>query len=296
MMKKKNLSIFLIVPFLLFQACTTDVGYSPSERYSNVTPTYKVHYKSDMPACKGDLENVCVRVTEISNVHEDYVCNDGFWIFLGTTDDVKAANKLPDISETSAAAKETRQNFSKVSKSTITDSRDGKTYKVIEFEGVTWMAENLDYATEYSKVNLECESIGLTKCGLLYTWRDAVNGGDDYSDLCPSGFRLPEEKDVTFLENFVGTNNVSVLKSTDYWDTEDCREGTDDIGFNALPVGYRDGYHNTTQDFGYFTGFWSATSGGYQQAYVMEIMSYREYIGWYLGSIDTYYSIRCVKD
>lgn len=294
-MKKKSLFAMIPVPLLVFQACTTDVGYSPSESYSNATPTYKVYHKNDLPACKGDLENVCVRVTEISNVHEDYVCSDGFWIFIGRTEDVKAANKLPDISETSAEAKETRQNLSNVRKSSITDSRDGKTYKVIEFEGTTWMAENLDYETEYSKVNTECEKRGL-KCGLLYNWRDAVNGGDGYSELCPSGFRLPEEKDVTVLENFVGVNNVSVLKSTDYWDTEDCREGTDEIGFNALPVGYRDDYHTAIQDFGYVTGFWSNTSGGYQQAYVMQIMSYREYIGWYLTNQYDYYSIRCVKE
>jgi uncharacterized protein (TIGR02145 family) len=295
MMKKKNLFMLFSVPALLFQACTTEVGYSPSESSTNVSPTYKAKDRSDLPACKGEFENIAVRVQTYSNVHEDYLCSDGFWILIGKTEDVSATSKLLDISETSAEAKATRQNLTNVRKSSITDSRDGRTYKVIEFEGVTWMAENLDYETDYSKVNTECEKRGL-KCGLLYNWRDAVNGGENYSDLCPSGFRLPEEDDVVALENFVGVNNVYLLKSTDYWDTEDCREGTDEIGFNALPVGYRDDSYTAIQDFGYVTGFWTDKSGGYQQAYIMEIMSYREYIGWYLADQYDYYSIRCVKD
>lgn len=294
MMKKKYLSLLFSVPFLAFQACTTDAGYAPSEKYSNVSPTYKVRYKSDLPACKGDFENVAVRVTEISNVHEDYVCNDGFWIFLGATEDTRSSDKLADLEEASPETQEKRKNFTNVRSSSITDSRDGKTYKVIEFEGVTWMAENLDFETEYSKENTACKEQGLN-CGRLYTWRDAVNGGEDYSDLCPDGFRLPEESDVTFLSDFVG-GYAYILQSTKYWDTEYCRQGTDDIGFNALPAGFKNDYSTAVQGFSYSTCFWSDKSAGYEIAYVMSLSYYYDYISWETKDQYYYYSIRCVKD
>ena len=294
-MKKKNLYPLFFVPFLSFLACTTDVGYAPNEKHLSVSPSYKVKYKSDLPACKGDFEGVAVRVTEYSDQHSDYVCNDGFWILVGYVYDVNATNQLPDIREASTEMKKMRQDFSSVRKSTITDSRDGRMYKVIEFEGVTWMAENLDFETENSKENTACIERGLY-CGRLYNWRDAVNGGDDYSDLCPEGFRLPYEADVTFLSEFVG-GYAYILKSTDYWDDEYSRQGTDEIGFNALPAGFKDDYRNAVQNFGFSVIYWSGTaSSSYQSAYAMSLSYSNEYIGWSIRDQYDYFSIRCLKD
>ena len=295
-MKKKNLLFLFSVPFLVFQACTTDVGYEPNNVNMNASPSYRVSDRDELPACKGDFENVAIRVMEFSNVHEDYVCSDGFWIYIGRTEDVSSTRKLPDISELSQETQETRQNFSNVRKSTITDSRDGKTYKVIEFDGVVWMAENLDYETAYSLTSTECEARGVN-CGQFYNWRDAVNGGEDYSEICPDGFRLPEQADAEHLANFVG-GLPHVLKSKDYWDTEDLRGGTDEIGFNAIPAGFSYSGYPSFHDFGYSAHFWSSeyAKDSYRSAYEIVLYSFYDYIDWYLTDQDNYYNVRCMRD
>ena len=291
-MKKKFL--ILSVPLMILVACTTDVGYEPNNVNMNASPSYRVSDRDELPACKGDLENVAVRVMEYSNVHEDYVCSDGFWIYIRRTEDVSSTRKLPDISELSQETQETRQNFSNVRKSTITDSRDGKTYKVIEFDGVVWMAENLDYETDYSLTSPECEDLGVN-CGQFYTWRDAVNGGEGYSEICPDGFRLPEEADVERLNDFIG-GYPYILKSTDYWDTEESRQGTDEIGFNAIPAGFSYSGYTSFHEFGYSAHFWSGTAGQgtYRQSY--EIIMYYDVMRWYLTDQDNYYNVRCMRD
>lgn len=89
--------------------------------------------------------------------------------------------------------------------STLTDSRDGKTYKIITYDiplvgGVsvkrTWMVENLNYETEssycYSNEPAYCEVYGR-----LYTFDAAVKS-------CPEGWRLPTIKDWSFLASKYG--------------------------------------------------------------------------------------------
>ncbi len=80
--------------------------------------------------------------------------------------------------------------------STFTDSRDGQTYKIIEFEiplvgGVsvkrTWMAENLNYKSSdsycFANEPAYCEVYGR-----LYTFQSAL-------ESCPEGWKLPTVKD-----------------------------------------------------------------------------------------------------
>ncbi len=73
----------------------------------------------------------------------------------------------------------------------LTDSRDGQTYKVVEISGTKWMAENLKYMAKGSF----CYEDDLSFCeqyGRLYTWDVAQN-------VCPEGWRLPSESDWNAL-------------------------------------------------------------------------------------------------
>lgn len=78
---------------------------------------------------------------------------------------------------------------------TMTDARDGKKYRIVTIGNQTWMAENLDYKTEYS---WEAESGN--HYGRYYPWRDAL-------DACPTGWHLPSLDDFKNLINFVGAEN-----------------------------------------------------------------------------------------
>lgn len=90
--------------------------------------------------------------------------------------------------------------------STFTDSRDGTTYKAIEFSiplegGVfvkrTWMAENLKYEIGQGSYCYKDEPAYCTKFGKLYTYLKAV-------DACPEGWRVPTTNDWMLLFSAYG--------------------------------------------------------------------------------------------
>ena len=145
----------------------------------------------------------------------------------------------------------------------LTDNRDGMTYRTVVIGTQTWMAENLNYAAENSYC-YENEASNCTKYGRLYTWATAMG-------ICPEGWHLPDSTEWKTLVTAVGDIATSgkVLKSRSGWcerctgedanGTYKSANGTDDYGFSALPAGKR---FSETGNFGeviYFARFWSAT-------------------------------------
>jgi uncharacterized protein (TIGR02145 family) len=91
--------------------------------------------------------------------------------------------------------------------------------------------------------------------GFLYNWYAVI----DTRRICPSGWGIPTDAELTTLTNFIGTNPGTKLKKySTLWLTN---TGTDDYGFSAFPGGYR----NFDGSFSYirsFAVFWSATDSG----------------------------------
>lgn len=100
---------------------------------------------------------------------------------------------------------------------TMTDPRDGKTYRTVEVLGQIWMAENLNFADSANfpllKGNTFCYEDDEEKCNILgrlykrqaamYTescYNDAdsfCNAGDEpVQGICPDGWHLPSAEDV----------------------------------------------------------------------------------------------------
>ena len=73
----------------------------------------------------------------------------------------------------------------------LTDDRDGKTYKIVEIGSQWWMAENLTYGRDDG----------------FYGWSSALNS-------CPSGWHLPSVREFETLVDAVGggSNVDSVLE------------------------------------------------------------------------------------
>ena len=190
---------------------------------------------------------------------------------------------------------------------TLTDERDGQTYKTVKVGGLWWMAENLNYAylrpTETADSSSFCYNDSLEYCekyGRLYTWYAALKA-------CPSGWHLPWYLEYeTLVPHSFGDGRV--LRSTEW-------NGTDDYGFSALPAGarYADGKY-TLGDVGGWVGgmggytgdpawFWTDTKiadqtyGGvtYKLAHAIRVYSEGN-AGLSTGRVEEAYSVRCVKD
>lgn len=177
---------------------------------------------------------------------------------------------------------------------TMTDSRNGKTYKTISFENeilgisVTWMAENLAYKSEEGCWAYDNNAQYANRFGYLYTYDTALKS-------CPSGWHLPSATDWTVLaDRFGGTTTAGTkLKAQKGW--LENGNGDNSSGFNALPGGYR--HTNGTFVYAGKDGYWwtSTTSGGTNAMYRSLY-----YDG---GEVDSNrflrrlgYSVRCVKD
>jgi len=135
----------------------------------------------------------------------------------------------------------------------FTDSRDGQSYDVVKIGNLSWMAENLNYATEMS-VCPDGDSRNCKRLGRLYTWVDAKT-------VCPEGWRLPTSADFAELISAASGDDArplagAALKAGDGWFKKG--NGSDALGFRALSAGYR-GADGKFDGIGGYAYFWSAT-------------------------------------
>ena len=136
----------------------------------------------------------------------------------------------------------------------ILDSRDKHLYRTVTIGKQTWMAENLNYEVETGSY---CYNDTLSNCqkyGRFYTWAAAVGKSEDecgygkYCNLgnekvrgiCPEGWHLPDTTEWGELNKAVGGRETAgkKLKSTEGWNNNG--NGTDDFGFSAVPISFRE--------------------------------------------------------
>ena len=127
--------------------------------------------------------------------------------------------------------------------SVMVDPRDGQVYRTVEINGVTWMAENLNYAYRapttlwdstsfcYNDDPAMCE-----KHGRLYTFAaivdsagllsDAAKGcgyqmmcnlGRNVQGICPDGWRIPNYDEYTTLIEVMGDEGIAGRSRTVEW-------------------------------------------------------------------------------
>ena len=176
------------------------------------------------------------------------------------------------------------------SDSSITDSRDGQIYKTVKIGSQIWMAENLNYETE----NSYCYDDRMSNClkyGRLYTWTAAL-------DACPAGWHLPDSAEWKMLIDTLGGATAAALslksKSGWYFGSSRYGDGTDSLGFSALPAGMRNGDGDSVYvGIGMSAFFWSSTDIVSSFAYGMSLDS-----SFILDERrkKNAYSVRCVKD
>ena len=148
---------------------------------------------------------------------------------------------------------------------TLTDERDGQTYKTVKIGEQWWMAENLNYAYLGKTKELDSSSFCIIndpaycdKYGRFYLRSAAMDSagfipGNTASGcgaecslpgargVCPTGWHVPDSTEWEILRKATGNANLdssgSALKSTSGWDDDELGNsgnGLDFYGFSAL--------------------------------------------------------------
>lgn len=187
---------------------------------------------------------------------------------------------------------------------------DGNSYATVIIGTQEWMAENLN-TTRFSNGD---PIPNITDINAYYNagepawayFANNISNGDIYGKLynglvavdsrncCPTGWNVPTDTDWTTLVDFMGGEAVAgtKLKNSTVWN------GTDEVGFNAMPGGLRyalAGDLNEGTLFG--QGFW--WSSEYSSS--VDIFFYRTetFAPNFYRSAENYtlgMSIRCIKD
>lgn len=144
--------------------------------------------------------------------------------------------------------------------------------------------------------------------GVLYNWLSVRTG-----KLCPKGWNVPSNEQWLAMREFLGGEQGSggVLKAISGWLDRDgvskvTFQGTNSIGFNAQPSGYRNqqgSFDNYAAGYGpeSFVGWWSSTHQGSGLAEVAN-RAYRYHILYAAPNlVENYdpiyygYPVRCVR-
>ena len=188
------------------------------------------------------------------------------------------------------------------------DPRDGKTYRTVDIDGLTWMAENLNYAGNrlgesfcFNDDNELCEIYGR-----LYSRDAAMNdlacdydrpcnlGTGPVQGVCPDGWHIPTMEETQGLIDLVNGSGRK-LRSAKGWrsDTLDLATGEDVYGLSFMGAG----------NLGSIDGFMYLGTNAFMWTYYPSEVLYYLLI-W--GDDDTafimhwdtsklYLSVRCVK-
>lgn len=175
---------------------------------------------------------------------------------------------------------------------TLKDPRDGKTYKTIVTGPLEWMAVNLNYKSPASMCYGD-KPANCKKYGRLYKWDDAQN-------VCPEGWHLPSAAEYNALIAYVvqvidDEYDVGfALKSRNGWKND--LDGSDTIGFNALPSGYFSSRDNKYTSMTNATMFWSSGAFDEARGLCLDLYDDQREATLHRSNKADAFSVRCVKN
>ena len=328
-----GVAVAAVSGLLLLAACDEDSGTSApndngasdSEKIQSSSSSQKHSSSSQKSSSSSNLKTVSSSSNQSSSSSEEN--DDGLDGFSSSSSVELNCSALLD-GETGwnwSVPKECRFN-PEIDYGSMTDSRDGQIYKTVKIGDQTWMAENLNYADSINTPSLlerswcyanKAENCAVT--GRLYTWAAAIDSvklatdADNPQDcgfdktctlpakvqgICPDGWHLPTQVEWNTLFAEVGgkLRAGKILKAQTGW--YDSGNGTDSVGFSALPAGGRDngGQFGADGNSAYNSAyFWCTNSSGSFYASYMSL-DYNVYAGLEYGLKDTAFSVRCLKD
>lgn len=161
----------------------------------------------------------------------------------------------------------------------LTDPRDGKTYKTVKIGNKVWMAENLNYDAGSGSWCYDNSSSNCSQYGRLYNWETAKR-------VAPAGWHLPSKSEFETLLNNLGGSGANAYKQI-------INGGSS--GFNALFGGWRDDNGNFSY-LGSYASVWSASELDNSYAWYLYVGSNYRRAGLSNSSKTGALSVRLVKD
>ena len=299
----------------------------------------------DLPACTGDRNG---KTAYVEDEDSAYVCKKGLWV----VDDSLTKAVRPDSEKKSSNGKSSSSGKNNPSSpvdspcktatgdnceyGTLTDDRDGQTYKTVKIGEQWWMAENLNYA--YTGVPFKdgdftsdstswCyhnDAANCAKYGRLYTWAAAMDsagiipgntangcgygkdcnlfGNVKVRGVCPEGWHLPDTTEWNALFTAVGgwATAGKMLKSTEGWNDYYGYYVTSGNGSDSYFFSALPAGDRRSNGFfnieGNFAYFWSSTENNSYNAYSMGLRYDFDDAILYFSNKDFGFSVRCLKD
>ncbi|WP_304247663.1 FISUMP domain-containing protein [Fibrobacter succinogenes] len=241
---------------------------------------------------------------------------------VGSSSSLQTSSSAVSLSSEAGVTACKTANVDNCKYGTLTDERDGQTYKTIKIGSQTWMAENLNYAylepTEDLDSSSFCFGNDPAKCdtlGRLYLWSAAMDSAGKLIEpangcgygvycsasgtseairgICPAGWHLPSREE---LDTLAKVGELGLMFVSGWLNIE----GVDSVGFSGLPSGYM-----VKETFLYdHAAFWSSTD--ISKGYLAYAFSLPDIPAATLASLGpskageagkyVAYSVRCVKD
>ena len=268
------------------------------------------------PASSSSAKSSSSSVSSSSVKSSSSVSSSSFSSSSVSSSSAKSSSSESSSSEESSSSFDKTVLFnSSLSYGEMTDGRDGKTYKTIDVDGKTWMAENLNFA-DSSKLpilegNNRCYDDDPSECvafGRLYSREAALNDSrctchneacpstsGTAQGVCPDGWHIPSKSEAQQLENSVNQSS-NKLKSSYGWNGG--KAGTNEKGTSFTGTGA----YRRENGIGEFKG-----KGDYTNVWVFDVsnpkdLDYLMVLGGGLvmfaneGESDPFFPIRCVKN
>ena len=215
---------------------------------------------------------------------------------------------------------------------TLTDERDGQTYKTVKIGNQVWMAENLNYASLQSTDSLDSTSFcyeddpdNCEEYGRLYLWSAVMDSAATWSDngkgcgygvvcsptfpvrgVCPAGWHVPTRDEVMELIDAVG--GLDVVGDMLISECSGCIDEVDLYGFSFRPTGRKrsSGYYDDDGEYGYMwtttDDYWNSDEFFLKNNEPFELVAAFSMskaggnLGIHGGYKNMGYPVRCVKD
>lgn len=210
--------------------------------------------------------------------------------------------------------------------SEIVIDADGNEYNTIVIGNQTWMLENLKTTkyndgspiTEYTIATFGNDWGNLNDQEGMYQWADTSDLNNvveeelpfdvygamynhwaiESGKLAPQGWRIPSQADFEELENYLSNNGyngiiATALKSATGW-LPSSGNGTNEIGFNALPNGYINAFGGPTLGQGICT--WATTTKTTNNKRILIQLFDQNQLLYSNSAIQIGAGIRCIKN